>query len=109
MLNSIDDRFILTVEDVSMLNAAIIDKDNILVNSQTTAEDGDIVVALINDTVIVRCYFKEDDHYRQQPENDSMEPIIVDNVEILSKVIEVLFENQDAEKRTVDYSKQIVL
>jgi repressor LexA len=89
LLNGIDDRFILTVEDDSMINAVIINKDNILVNSQTTAENGDIVVAFLNDSVIVRRYFKEDNHYRLQPENDSMKPIFVDHVEILGKVIGV--------------------
>ena len=61
----------------------------ILVAQQPTASDRDIVVALLEDSVTVKRFFKEDGHYRLQPENDYMDPIIVDKVEILGKVIGV--------------------
>ena len=70
-----------------MINAGIHDGDQILVQRQTTASDGEIVVALIEDEVTVKTFYREDGYYRLQPENDFMEPIIVDNVSILGKVI----------------------
>ena len=77
----------LKVKGESMINAGILDGDLILVQQQTTAENGDKVVALIDDSATVKTYYKEDGHYRLQPQNSSMEPIIVDNVEIIGKVI----------------------
>ena len=79
--------FMLKVKGESMINAGILDGDLILVQQQTTAENGDKVVALIDDSATVKTYYKEDGHYRLQPENDSMNPIIVDHVEILGRVI----------------------
>ena len=73
-----------------MINAGILDGDQILVQQQSTAENGDIVVALIDDSATVKTFYKEDDYYRLQPENDTMEPIIVkDDLKILGKVIGV--------------------
>ena len=73
-----------------MINAGILDGDQILVQQQSTAENGDIVVALIDDSATVKTFYKEDGYYRLQPENDTMEPIIVkDNLKILGKVIGV--------------------
>lgn len=81
--------FMLTVKGESMINAGILDSDRILVKCQKTAENGDMVVALIDDSATVKTYYKENGHYRLQPENDTMEPIIVDNMEVLGKVIGV--------------------
>ena len=81
--------FMLNVKGESMINAGILDGDLILVQQQTTAENGDKVVALIDDSATVKTYYKEDGHYRLQPENDYMDPIIVDEVSILGKVFGV--------------------
>ena len=73
-----------------MINAGILDGDQILVQQQSTAENGDIVVALIDDSATVKTFYREDGYYRLQPENDTMEPIIVkDDLKILGKVIGV--------------------
>ena len=77
----------LIVTGNSMINMGILDGDQIVVERQNTAENGDVVVALLDDSVTVKRFYKEDDHYRLQPENDFMEPIIADKVEILGKVI----------------------
>lgn len=79
--------FMLHVKGDSMINAGIFDGDQIIVAQDNTARNGDIVVALVEDSATVKRFFKEDDHYRLQPENDSMKPIIVNEVEILGKVI----------------------
>ena len=81
--------FMLKVKGESMINAGILDGDLILVQQQTTAENGDKVVALIDDSATVKTYYKEDGHYRLQPENDFMDPIVVDEVSILGKVFGV--------------------
>ena len=82
--------FMLKVKGESMINAGILDGDLILVQQQTTAENGDKVVALIDDSATVKTYYKEDGHYRLQPENDYMDPIIVDDVQILGKVFGIM-------------------
>ncbi|MCI8410500.1 MAG: transcriptional repressor LexA [Lachnospiraceae bacterium] len=82
-----DDTFMLHVKGESMINAGIFDGDQILVRMQPVAENGDIVVALIDDSVTVKTYYKEDEHFRLQPENDFMEPIIVSDLTIVGKVI----------------------
>ena len=79
--------FILKVKGESMVNAGILDGDSVLVMQQTTARNGDIVVALIEDSATVKTYYKENGHYRLQPENDTMDPIIVPDCQILGKVI----------------------
>lgn len=79
--------FMLKVRGNSMINAGIIEGDQIIVEHCPTAHNGEIVVALIDDSATVKRFFKENGHYRLQPENDSMAPIIVDHVEILGKVI----------------------
>ena len=84
------DIFMLKVSGDSMINAAILDGDYIIVEKQPTAYNGDIVVALINGgDATVKTFYKENGHYRLQPENNSMEPIIADDVAILGKVIGV--------------------
>ena len=81
------DAFMLKVKGDSMVNAGIFENDRLLVKCQKTAENGDMVVALIDDSATVKTYYKEDGHYRLQPENDAMEPIITDHVEIMGVVI----------------------
>lgn len=84
-----DQTFILKVKGNSMINAGIFNGDNVIVKQQTTADNGDIVVALLDDSATVKTYYKENGHYRLQPENDEMEPIIVDSCQILGKVFGV--------------------
>ncbi len=82
--------FMLRVEGESMINAAILDGDLILVQKQPTADNGDIVAALLDgENATVKTFYKENGRIRLQPENPTMEPIICDNVEILGKVIGV--------------------
>jgi repressor LexA len=81
--------FMLAVQGDSMINAGIFDGDTILVSQQQTAENGDIVVALVEDSATVKTYYKEADHIRLQPENDTMEPIIVPDCQILGRVFGV--------------------
>lgn len=83
------DSFMLTVKGDSMINAGIFNGDQILVAKQATARNGEIVVALLNDSATVKTFYKEKGHYRLQPENDTMDPIIVDDVSILGKVFGV--------------------
>ena len=78
--------FMLTVRGESMIEAGILDGEYILVKKQNTAENGQIVVALIGDEATVKTFYKEKDHIRLQPENSTMDPIIVPNCEILGKV-----------------------
>lgn len=79
--------FMLKVKGDSMINAGIFNGDRILVEQTASARNGDKVVALIDDSATVKTYYKEDGHYRLQPENDTMDPIIVDNLKILGRVI----------------------
>lgn len=79
--------FMLKVRGESMINVGIYDGDQILVEQRSTAKNGDIVVALIDDSATVKTFYKENGYYRLQPENDSMDPIIVNQVEILGVVI----------------------
>ena len=72
-----------------MINAGIFNGDQIIVAQQDTAENGDIIVALMDDSATVKRFYREDDHVRLQPENDTMEPIIVDDCQILGKVFGV--------------------
>ena len=81
-----EETFMLKVKGESMINAGIFNGDNVLVKKQTNAENGDIVVALVDDSATVKTFYKEDGYYRLQPENDTMDPIIVDDVQILGKV-----------------------
>lgn len=88
-LKSSDNVFMLTIRGDSMINAGILDGDYIIVRQQNTAENGDIVVALLGDNATVKRFFKEDDCIRLQPENDALDPIRTKNVTILGKVIGV--------------------
>ncbi len=82
--------FAMHVRGDSMINAGIFDGDLLFATSCSTAENGEIVVALIDDSATVKRFYKERDHIRLQPENDSMDPIIVDNCIILGKVFGIL-------------------
>lgn len=84
-----DQTFILQVKGESMIGAGIMNGDRLVVKQQSTANNGDIVVALIDDSATVKTFYKEDGHYRLQPENDTMEPIIVDECQIIGKVFGV--------------------
>ena len=81
-----NDIFGLTVHGDSMINVGIFNKDILIVESMKSARNGDIVVALIDDSATVKTFYKEDGRYRLQPENDTMDPIYTDHVEILGKV-----------------------
>lgn len=81
--------FMLHVKGDSMINVGIFDGDNILVRQQNTASNGEIVVALVDDSATVKTFYKEDGYYRLQPENDHMDPILVDDVSILGIVFGV--------------------
>ena len=78
--------FMLKVKGESMINAGIFDGDHIIVEQQNTARNGDIIVALMDDSATVKTFYKEDGHIRLQPENDTMDPIIVPDCQILGKV-----------------------
>lgn len=79
--------FILHVKGSSMINMGILDGDSVIVEQNASAENGDVVVAMVDDSATVKRFYKEDGHYRLQPENDFMEPIIADEVDVLGKVI----------------------
>ena len=81
--------FMLRVQGESMINAGIFDGDNILVEKCDTAHNGEMVVALVDDSATVKTFYKEEDHIRLQPENDFMDPIIVPDCKILGKVFGV--------------------
>lgn len=81
--------FILKVKGESMINAGILDGDFVLVEQRSTARNGEMVVALIEDGATVKTFYKEDGYIRLQPENDTMDPIIVTDLQILGKVIGV--------------------
>ena len=84
--------FILKVQGESMINAGILDGDMVIVEQRATARNGEMVVALIEDGATVKTFYKEDGHIRLQPENDTMDPIILheeDNVQIIGRVIGV--------------------
>lgn len=80
--------FMLTIRGESMINAGILDGDQVIVRKQTAASNGDIVIAMTDeDEATCKRFFKETDHVRLQPENDALEPIILNNVSILGKVV----------------------
>ena len=81
--------FILNVKGDSMINAGIFEGDQLFIQQCNTARNGDIVVALVDDSATVKTFYKENGHIRLQPENDTMEPIIVQDCAILGKVFGV--------------------
>lgn len=82
--------FALRVKGESMLNAGILPDDILVVERTPVVENGEIAVALVDDSATVKTFYKEDGHFRLQPENDAYEPIIVDEVIILGKVISLV-------------------
>ena len=84
-----DGDYILRVRGESMKNAGIIEGDYVVVHPSETADDGEIVVALIGDEATVKRYFREKDHIRLQPENEAMEPIRTTEAKVLGKVVGV--------------------
>ena len=86
-LNYDTDVFMLRVKGESMIEAGIFDRDLILVRQQSSADNGNIVVALLEDSATVKTYYKEKDYIRLQPENATMSPIITKDVKVLGKVI----------------------
>lgn len=84
------EHFILRVRGDSMIQAGIFNDDYIVVRRQPDAHNGEIVVALVEDDATVKRFYKENGHFRLQPENDAMEPIIVPSVQILGKVVSLL-------------------
>lgn len=85
-----DELFALHVKGDSMINAGILNGDIVIVNQTPVAENGEIVVALIDDEATVKRFYQENDYIRLQPENDEYPPIIVDNCTILGKVITLI-------------------
>lgn len=84
-----NESFLLKVKGESMINAGILDGDFVLVEKRPNASNGEMVVALVDDSATVKIFYKENGYYRLQPENDDMDPIIVDNCEIVGKVFGV--------------------
>jgi repressor LexA len=82
--------YVLTVKGDSMINVGILAGDMVVVRPQDTATDGDIVVALLGEDATVKRFFRESDHIRLQPENDSMEPIRSREVQVLGRVVGVM-------------------
>ena len=82
-----EDLFMLTISGESMINAGIYNGDQVVLRQHSTANNGEIVAAMIDGMATVKRFYKEDGHYRLQPENDTMLPIYTDHVEILGKVI----------------------
>lgn len=85
-----EDCFMLTVKGDSMINAGILNGDKIIVRQQHTAENGDKVVVILDDTATVKTFYKELDYIRLQPENDNMEPIIVKDASVIGKVFGII-------------------
>lgn len=85
-MNEGDTYFMLQVKGESMINAGILDKDYILIKQQSDAINGDIVVALLDDSATVKTFYKEKDNIRLQPENDTMDPIYTKDASILGLV-----------------------
>jgi len=81
--------FLLRVKGDSMKNAWILEGDHVVVRRQDSASNGEIIVALVEDEATVKRFFKEDDHVRLQPENEALEPILVQDVEVLGRVVGV--------------------
>jgi len=81
--------YMLNVRGDSMINIGILDGDQVIVSKCETARNGEVVVALVDDSATVKRFYKENGHYRLQPENDELDPIIVDQVQVLGKVISV--------------------
>ncbi len=94
--NEAGDLFMLKIHGESMINAGILNGDEVIVRKQSSASNGEIVVAMTDDNeATVKRFYKEKDHYRLQPENDAMDPIILKHVHILGKVVSLYRNNID--------------
>ena len=94
--NDTGELFMLKIHGESMINAGILNGDNVIVKKQNTANNGEIVVAMTDENeATVKRFYKEKDHYRLQPENDTMAPIILPEVTILGKVVGLYRNNID--------------
>ena len=82
-----DGEFVLEVKGDSMVGAGILEGDHVIVRRQDTAENGEIVVALVGEEATVKRFFRENDHVRLQPENDALEPILTRDVQLLGRVV----------------------
>jgi len=82
-----DAGFLLKVQGESMINAGILNGDLVIIKAQESAYNGEIVLALVEDSATIKTFYKEKNHFRLQPQNDFMDPIIVDEVQILGKVV----------------------
>ena len=82
-------QFVLRVKGDSMVNAGILEGDHVIVRKQDTAKNGEIVVALVGDEATVKRFFRDPEHVRLQPENDTMEPILTSDVKLLGRVVGV--------------------
>ncbi len=85
--------FMLCVKGDSMVNMGIFEGDNLIVARQNTASNGEVVVALVEDSATVKRFYKEDGHYSLQQENDEMDPIIVDQCDVIGKVVGLIRMN----------------
>ena len=85
--------FMLRVKGDSMINMGIYEGDQLIVERRNTASNGEVIVALVDDSATVKRFYKENGHYRLQPENDDMDPIIVDHCEVIGKVIGLIRMN----------------
>lgn len=101
-----DETFMLRVKGDSMINAGIFNGDKILVQKQSHAKNGDYVVALLGDEVTVKTFYKENGYYRLQPENDTMEPIIVSDLNIQGKVIGLFRMFMQIKDGNLSYTKE---
>jgi len=82
-----DDLFMLTVQGESMIQAGIMSGDKVVIRRQESANNGDIVAALVEDSATIKRFFNENGHFRLQPENSTMKPMIFDDVSIIGKVV----------------------
>lgn len=93
-INDHDDLFMLQIQGTSMINMGILDGDKVIVRRQNTANNGDVVIAMTSDNeATCKRFFKEESYYRLQPENDTMDPIILNHVTILGKVVGLFRDN----------------
>ena len=93
-INDHDDLFMLQIQGTSMINMGILDGDKVIVRRQNTANNGDVVIAMTSDNeATCKRFFKEESYYRLQPENDTMNPIILNHVTLLGKVVGLFRDN----------------
>lgn len=93
-INDHDDLFMLQIQGTSMINMGILDGDKVIVRRQNTANNGDVVIAMTSDNeATCKRFFREESYYRLQPENDTMDPILLDHVTILGKVVGLFRDN----------------